>query len=362
MPSETLEQLLIDRIRQDGPIDLATYMEECLGHPTLGYYTTQGSVGADGDFTTAPEISQLFGELIGLWTIDLWQQAGTPNDVVLLELGPGRGTLMADVLSVWKQVCGDTPPVHLVEMSPRLREKQQEALSAITTDITWHDTLATAPQAFTITLANEFFDALPIHQYVKTATGWAERMVGLSADGKTEPCDMGSTLPKLVVAPDDLESAQPGDVIEVSPACEQAMAQLAAVIKQHGGAALIIDYGYAAAALGDSFQAIENGQYADPWANPGKADLTAHVNFENLATIAREAGLATTPTKQQGDFLQALGVLQRADALKEAASAPQAREIDLAVERLISPQQMGALFKVLAVHQNAGLIPAGFAP
>jgi NADH dehydrogenase [ubiquinone] 1 alpha subcomplex assembly factor 7 len=362
VPSETLEQLLINRIRQDGLIDLATYMEECLGHPTLGYYTTRGSVGADGDFTTAPEISQLFGEMIGLWTIDLWQQAGNPNDVVLLELGPGRGTLMADVLRMWQQVCGDTPPVHLVEISPRLREKQHAAISAITNDITWHDTLGTAPQVFTIALANEFFDALPIHQYVKTETGWAERMVDVSASGTLEPSQINCELPDFVAPPTGLSDAKPGEVVEISPACEQAMAQLAAAIRQQGGAALIMDYGYAIAALGDSFQALENGQYADPWANPGKADLTAHVNFENLTAIARDSGLQTSSAAQQGVFLQALGISQRATALKQAASAPQAREIDLAVERLTSPQQMGVLFKVLAVYQDAKLTPAGFAP
>ena len=320
MPSETLEGLLIDRIRRDGPIDLATYMEECLGHPTLGYYTTQGSVGADGDFTTAPEISQLFGELIGLWTIDLWQQAGTPNDVVLLELGPGRGTLMADVLRVWSQVCGDTPPVHLVELSHRLREKQEKALSAITTDITWHDTLDTAPQAFTIALANEFFDALPIRQYLKTETGWAERVINVSVAGALEPSERNSSAPDLLVPPTDLENAQPGDVIEVSPACEQAMAQLTATISRQGGAALVIDYGYAAPALGDSFQALENAEFADPWANPGKADLTAHVNFANLAAVGKAAGLSATATISQGAFLSALGIAQRAAGLKKAAS------------------------------------------
>lgn len=357
MPNAPLKNVLIDRIKRNGPIDLATYMQEALGHPKHGYYTTRNSIGSAGDFTTAPEISQLFGELIGLWIVDCWQQMGSPNQINLIEPGPGRGTLMCDALRVINRLSAMDPNIHLVETSPRLIAIQQEKL-----DATWHSSIDTVPRGPFILVANEFFDALPIHQYQMSPDGWTQAMIGISSPGDElqrmlQPCDQ----PTLTAPPHNFAQAPLGAIVESCPDAETFTRTIVERLGGDSGAALFIDYGYAKPAYGDSLQALFDGDYADPYQHPGLADLTSHVNFFALATIAHAAGLETYGPIEQGAFLNQLGLAMRADALKKNASAPQARAVDLAAQRLTAPGQMGTLFKVLALSSTTSLHPAGFA-
>jgi NADH dehydrogenase [ubiquinone] 1 alpha subcomplex assembly factor 7 len=337
-------------IAADGPMQVARYMELCLGHPRHGYYTTRDPLGAAGDFVTAPEVSQMFGELIGAWAATVWRQMGSPAGVKLIELGPGRGTLMADALRAARALPGflDATTVHLVETSPALRARQQARLESAPTH--WHDRIEDVPDGPCIAIANEFVDALPVDQLVCDRDGWHLRMVGVVADRLA-----------YVVAPDPLR--HPVDVDAVPGAIQELrhdapVALLAQRIARHGGAALIIDYGHGATATGDTLQAVRAHQFADPLADPGEADLTTQVDFAALARTAQRAGAATSGPLGQGEFLRRLGIAERAARLKASATAEQAAEIDAALTRLTAADQMGELFKVLAIADpKLGALP-----
>ena len=322
------------------------YMALCLGHPVYGYYRTRDPLGARGDFTTAPEISQMFGELIGLWAAEVWRAMGEPSPVRLVELGPGRGTLMADALRAARVLPAfrSATAVHLVETSPALRARQEAALAPAGAPVSWHGDLAEVPDGPAIVIANEFFDALPIRQFVGTERGWCERLVGLSEGGLA-----------FGLAPEPARDVplpvRPGATLEWPAAGVAVMGTLAARLAAQGGAGLVIDYGHARRAFGDTLQAVRDHAYADPLADPGEADLTAHVDFSLLASAARGAGATVLGPVLQGDFLRALGIDARAAAIRQRATPVQGDAIDAAVARLTGSGegQMGTLFKVLGL-------------
>ncbi|MDE1148493.1 MAG: SAM-dependent methyltransferase [Azospirillaceae bacterium] len=373
MPGETpgtLADLLRRRIGREGPLRLSTFMGEALGHPTLGYYITRDPLGVAGDFTTAPEISQMFGELLGLWCAQMWLTLGSPERVHLVELGPGRGTLMADALRAMARVPGliQAVRVHMVEMSPPLRARQRATLAALPaaaqppTPVTWADSLADVPEGPLLLLANEFFDALPIRQMQKTERGWAERCITwLPEDNRFAWVLDGGAGADLLVPPDLRDSAT-GSVVEICPAALTVAGEIGRRLATAPGAALVVDYGYDAPALGDTLQAVRAHAYAPVLDDPGLADLTAHVDFRTLAATAVAAGALAHGTVDQGDLLLRLGIRQRAATLKRAATPPQAHAIDLALDRLTAPAHMGRLFKALALTTPGCPVPPGFDP
>ena len=322
------------------------YMALCLGHPLYGYYRTRDPLGARGDFTTAPEISQTFGELIGLWAAEVWRAMAEPSPVRLVELGPGRGTLMADALRAARVLPAfhSAAAVHLVETSPALRARQEATLAPAGAPVSWHDDLAEVPDGPAIVVANEFFDAQPIRQFVGTERGWCERLVGLGDGGLAFGLAPGP-------ARDVPLPVRPGATLDWPSAGLALIGTLAARVAGQGGAALIIDYGHAKSGFGDTLQAVRAHAYADPLADPGEADLTAHVDFALLARAARIAGATVHGPVPQGDFLRALGIDARAAALKQRATQAQGDAIDAAVARITGSGegQMGELFKVLAL-------------
>lgn len=345
-----IEPSLADRLARAitlaGPISIAQFMAAANAH----YYATRDPLGAGGDFTTAPEISQMFGELIGLWCADLWDRAGRP-DIAWVELGPGRGTLAADALRAMAKA-GLTPPVHFVETSPTLRAAQAERVP----EATWHDEVATLPKDRPlIVIANEFFDALPIRQLVRAETAWHERLVACQ-DVLFLPI-AGKQVPDTVIPP-ALRDAAPGSIIETSPASVAVMRALAQAIAVQGGAVLAIDYGYEGPAIGDTLQAVRAHAFANPFENPGEQDLTAHVDFATLAAAALAEGANASAVINQGALLTALGIDARAAAL--AAAAPD-RAAGIAADRERLTGAMGTLFKALAVTSTAWPSPAGFA-
>ncbi len=347
------------RIRREGPISVATYMELCLSHPTLGYYRRARPLGAEGDFVTAPEVSQMFGELVGLWAAALWQAMGAPASVRLVELGPGRGTLMADALRAARTVPGfrEAVDLHLVESSEPLRAEQAALLEEARP--TWHAGVEGVPPGPLLVVANEFFDALPIRQFERVGDGWRERVVTLAPDSRAlrfaaaGPC---------CAATDGPAGAPAGAIVERAPVREALAAALARRVVKHGGAALIVDYGHEGTGLGDTLQAMRRHRRHGVLEAPGAADLTAHVDFSALAAAARQAGARVFGPVAQGEFLQALGIEARAGVLKQRASAEQAREIDAALRRLTGAHAMGALFKALALAHPALGAPPGFEP
>lgn len=353
--------VLCQRIAKSGPITLADFMAAALGDPQHGYYTTRDPLGRAGDFTTAPEISQMFGELIGLWCADLWQRsyAGPRN---LVEFGPGRGTLMRDAVRALTGIPGGTGPagIHLVEISPALRQIQRQALEGH--DVTWHTGLDDLPDGPSLILANEFYDALPTRQFLRGQDGWHERLVGRGEQERSLQFLTGPLLdPGPLIAPEVLAAALPGDIVEHSPARLGHVTALAQRLAAQGGAALIIDYGPTRSTAGDSLQAVRGHEPAAPLAEPGEADLTTHVDFASLAGAARRAGANIYGPVTQRAFLRALGIEIRANALLAAASPAQHRHITTALDRLIAPDQMGTLFKVLAITHPEAPAPAGFA-
>ena len=348
-----LGRIIAQRIAQGGPITLADYMAECLLHPLHGYYTTREPFGARGDFITAPEISQMFGELLGLCLAQAWLDRGAPGAFTLAELGPGRGTLMADVLRATRGVPGfhAAARVTLVEASPRLRALQRATLGDH--PVTWADGVDDLPEAPLFLIANEFFDALPIRQFTRTAEGWAETVVGLSGDALT----LGRAAPAPLAALDHrLPDTAPGEIVEVCPAAAPVMAAIAGRIARHGGVALVIDYGDGPS-RGDTFQAMSAHGPADPLATPGLADLTAHVDFAALAAAAAPCPTALTT---QGALLTALGIDARADRLARGLAGVALDAHRAAHRRLTHPSEMGRLFKALAVHAPGTPPPPGF--
>ena len=350
-----LARILARRIAATGPLSVADYMAECLLHPAHGYYSTRDPFGAGGDFTTAPEISQMFGEMIGLFLAQCWLDQGQPDAFALAELGPGRGTLMADILRATRAVPGfwDAAKVHLVEASPTLRQIQRDRLPD--RDVTWLEAAADLPDMPLFLVANEFFDALPIRQFQRAEPGWHERQVGLRDDVLT----MGLSAPApLAMLAHRLDDTAPGDLVELCPAAPAIVETIANRIAARGGVALIIDYGDWHS-LGDTLQALRAHHPEDPLANPGQADLTAHVDFEALAQAA--TGVAHTPMTPQGVFLERLGITARAQALAAKLSGPALDNHIAAHRRLTHPSEMGTLFKTLALNPNVAPLPPGFA-
>lgn len=354
-----LEREIRSLIEQQGPIPLSRYMALCLAHPEHGYYTTRDPLGLAGDFTTAPEISQMFGELIGVWCAEVWRLIGAPRRVILAELGPGRGTLMKDALRAAKVMPGfrDAVELHLVETSPVLQERQREALQGDVASIAWHGDVKNLPQSPLIVIGNEFVDALPVGQFEKKAGRWHERRIGLGAGGGLafglDPVplpEFEKTLPqRLTPAPD-------GAIVERRDL--RALDEIATRIRNHGGAALMIDYGHAETGFGDTLQAVAGHDYAEPLETPGEADLTAQVDFEALAGLATGDLRALGPVTQR-DFLHQLGIAARAEILQRNAKPEMRAEIAAALSRLTGPAPgMGDLFKALAfAHASLPALP-----
>lgn len=342
------------RIALDGPITIADFMNEALAHPEHGYYRKQDPFGRKGDFITAPEISQMFGELIGLWAAVTWQQMGSPRKVNLVELGPGRGTLMADALRAVRNVPGlsDALTVRFVETSPVLRTHQQTAIMPYGIPATWHEAFDDIPvsgNAPMIVIGNEFFDALPIRQFERASHGWSERLVGVDANTGELGFVRGAETPVTdALVPAILRgTAKPGDIFESCPAAIAIADQVARRLNEVGGASLFIDYGHPHSAFGDTLQALKDHKYHPVLQQPGDADLTAHVDFAAIGRAMLEADARIGAVLTQGTFLRMLGIEQRAELLKENADDVQARSIDAALARLIDADQMGTLFKVL---------------
>ena len=349
-----LEREIRSIIETEGPMTVSDYMQICLTHPRHGYYVTRDPLGEKGDFITAPEVSQMFGELIGAWAATVWRQMGSPAVVNLVELGPGRGTLMADVLRAAKALPDfhAALSVHLVEISPALRARQQQAL-AREGSVHWHDVLGSVPEGPSITIANEFVDALRVHQFVRDTDGWHLRVVGI-ADEKLGFGVVPAPMPKDFN--DQAPDAPVSSILELRD--EGPIALLAQRIARHGGAALIIDYGHSTLGFGDTLQAVRKHAYTDPLVDPGEADLTTQVNFAELAVWAQRNGAEAQGPVTQGDFLRRLGIEARAARLKQRATPEQAADIDAALMRLTAPDQMGDLFKVLAfAHPALGPLP-----
>jgi SAM-dependent MidA family methyltransferase len=343
-----------------GPITVAEYMRLCLTHPQHGYYINRDPFGAGGDFITAPEISQMFGELIGLWMATVWQQMGAPENVRVIELGPGRGTLMLDALRAAKVVdgFGDAMVLHLVEISPALQQLQQRRLEAVNVPALWHTTLEEVPGGPGIIIANEFIDALPVHQAIKQSDGWHERVVDIGADGKL--C-FGLTPDPMVhfeaALPRGLRQCAEGSIFEWRS--DSIALELGRRVRTDG-AALILDYGHAQCGLGDTLQAVAGHAYTLPLRAPGRVDLTAHVDFEALAQSAESIGGRIHGAILQRDLLLRLGIDQRAAALKARASREEAIEIELALSRLTAKgtSGMGELFKAIAIADpKLGTLP-----
>lgn len=350
-------EIIARRIEQDGPISIADYMLACLAHPQYGYYTSGLPVGgrgsADrtgGDFITAPEVSQMFGELIGVWCMEVWVALGKPDPFTLAEFGPGRGTLMKDLLRAARAMPDflSAARVVLVEISPTLAEQQALTLSDHGGMITWAGSIDGLPERPTIAVGNEFLDALPFHQWVKTVDGWMERGIGLR-DGKLA----------YVLLPNVLKGEAPagkaGDIFETAPARTGFVETLAGLVLRNNGAALMVDYGHLKTGIGDTFQALRDHTFADPLQDPGKADLTSHVDFQALLDSVQMLGCLAPEPVTQGEFLLNLGLLERAGALGAGREKFIQETLRHAVERLAAPTAMGDLFKVAAFGAPATL-------
>ena len=347
---ETLAAIFRRLIANTGPISLAHYMCEA----NARYYSAKDPLGAAGDFVTAPEISQMFGELIGLWLADMWIGAGRKQPVHYVELGPGRGTLAVDALRAMKRF-GLEPSVHFVEGSSALRQVQLAALP----DARWHHDLSTLPSGAPLLLvANEFLDALPVRQLVSTPDGWRERMI--VPEGERFVCVEGSQ-PMDAAVPEARRQAEPGTIIETCPGAAATVSEVAGRLAQQGGAALFIDYGHDHTRDGSTLQAVRGHMKVDPFIDPGEADLTAHVDFAALVPVAQSRGARWLGTVPQGRFLANLGIEARARALSQAAPE-QAEAIETARDRLVGDEQMGLLFKVMGLSRPSWPGGAGFQP
>jgi len=355
---------LLDELKQliarKGRITVERYMELALAHPEFGYYMNRNPFGATGDFTTAPEITQMFGELIGLWAAEVWSTMGAPNPVRFVELGPGRGTLMSDALRAARIVpeFRAALDVWLMETSPTLAAIQHELLLDAGVPIAWAQTLKEIPDGPAIVIGNEFLDALPVRQFVRVKGQWRERVVRLGDEGGLE-FDVAAE-----PEPDIRGVARDGEVLEVSPAGHRLMFQLGGRLALQGGVALLIDYGHAVTGLGDTLQALRAHRYVDPLAMPGDCDLTAHVDFAAMARSAAASGAAVYGPIDQGDFLRAIGIDLRTKALAGRAGPERSEELQQARNRLVGKGkgEMGALFKAMAVANRNLSAPPGFHP
>lgn len=342
---QPLKDLIVRMIRQDGPMRVDQYWSLCLAHQDYGYYRTHDPLGAAGDFTTAPEISQLFGEMIGIWVAEEWIRIGSPQKAALVECGPGRGTLMADILRVLTMVpgCAEALQVHLVETSKALREKQWRALHQYAP--IWHDNLETLPQdGPMIFVANEFFDALPIRQFILNPEGWRERVIALADNG-----GLGFSVGSVVSAA-NMPAAREGDIFEWAPMRERVAAEIAERIKNRGGSGVFIDYGHPVTAVGDTLQAVGAHKFVNVLDNQGDVDITSHVDFTALAVQFLNHEVVASLCNQR-DFLVRMGVEARAAQLEKSARDPkQVSALHAGLDRLIGGDAMGDLFKVLEVR------------
>ncbi len=348
-----LAEKLVRQIETSGPISVATFMGACLGDPDHGYYMRREAFGAAGDFVTAPEVSQMFGELVGLWAVATWELMGEPADFAFVELGPGRGTLMADMVrtALVKPDFLRAASYHLVEMSPRLRDVQKQTLAPTGLAFQWHERIDDIRRTPAIIVANEFFDALPVRQFQRHDGAWAERVIGLDDEGRL----------KIGLAPVERQPGGPdlpdGTIVEASPLGNAVMERLAGRLVADGGALLAIDYGAAQPGTGSTLQAVRDHTYQDPLDAPGEADLTAHVDFSALTRAARNGGAEPRPLMSQGEFLLRLGLVERAEVLGRGKDAATRDRVATAMKRLADPKAMGELFKAFAVGARGLRLP-----
>ena len=361
-PAERLADELRRRIAAFGPITVAEYMATVLTHPRYGYYVAREPFGNAGDFVTAPGVSQMFGELLGAWTAQTWATMGRPAPVRIVELGPGRGTMMADALRAARLQPGlaAAATVHLMEVSPRLREIQRRALDGAGFALAWHESLAEVPAGAAVILANEFFDALPVRQFQRTVRGWCERRIDTGPAGGFRYVLSPTPSPEAAVLAPEARGAPIGAVAEASPRAVSLAADLGARIAREGGAALIVDYGTARSRAGATLQAVSRHRPHPPLEAPGTADLSACVDFAVLARAGAEAGARTWGPVPQGTFLESLGIRARAAALAAANGGAHGTAVRQALERLVGPRGMGGLFQVLCLAHPDLPAPAGF--
>ena len=357
---EALTEKIARRIRAEGPLSLAAFMAIALHDQGGGYYARRQPLGRAGDFVTAPEISQIFGELIGLWFADLWQRIGRPHPIDLVELGPGRGTLMADFLRAAASLPGfrDALRVWLVEASPLLREEQSRRLAEAGPRFV--SDLGEVPPGPLFLVANEFLDALPVRQFVRGAHDWAERLVGLDEGGRLVFVPGPESWAATLLVPETLRDSPPGAVAEICPAAAALVGSIAKRLTEAPGAALFVDYGHFPSTRGPSLAAIRDHRPADPLDRPGSTDLSAHVDFQAVAEAARSAGAAVYGPVPQGRLLAALGAEMRLARLQRHAPGERREALASSLARLIDPAQMGNLFKAIAVLSPGLPAPAGF--
>lgn len=359
-----LAQHLARRICAAGPLTVDAFMSAVLTHPRHGYYVARQPFGRDGDFITSPEVSQMFGELLGVWCAHTWDVMGRPPLVRLAELGPGRGTLMSDLLRAAASQAGfrAAAKVHLVELSQTLAHTQRMALAGSGYDVTWHTSFAEVPEGPLLLVANELFDALPVRQFVRTVAGWRERLVDADDRGGFQFVVAAAPGPGFALLPPEVRDAPVGAVAEVSPGAIALVSNIAARVAKDGGAALIIDYGSGEFGARDTLQGVARHKPHPVLENPGIADICAHVDFAVLRRAAEESGAKVWGPVTQGAFLHQLGIGPRAARLSAKATSAQKAEIESALARLIGPEGMGGLFKVLCVAHPGHPAPAGFAP
>ena len=358
--SQEIADKIAKRIRAEGPLTVAAYMAMALHDPEGGYYAKRDPIGAAGDFTTAPEISQVFGELIGLWCAELWERIGRPDPVILVELGPGRGVLMSDLL----RAAGTVPEfrralrIYLVEASPVLRAEQERRLRQA--QPAWVRRVEELPDGPMLMVANEFLDALPIRQFVRGTGGWSERMVAIDPEDRLVFFDGPESLVASLLVPGSPSHCAPGTVVEICPAALALAGALGSRLSRQPGAALFVDYGYFPTAPGPTLRALQRHRPVSALAAPGTADLSAHVDFAAFAEAARAGGAQIYGPISQGRFLTALGAGLRLSALSERAAPGQRRSLESGVRRLLDPGEMGELFKVVALVSPDLPSPAGF--
>ncbi|MFN0194244.1 MAG: class I SAM-dependent methyltransferase [Aestuariivirga sp.] len=350
-----LETLIGELVAEQGPMPLDRYMALCLGHPRFGYYMSRDPFGERGDFTTAPEISQMFGELVGVWAMAVWREMGSPSPFALVELGPGRGTLMSDLLRAAKAMPEflNAAQINLVETSPVLRGMQEELIGS--ERAVWHEALTTLPESPSIIIANEFFDALPVKQFEHRGGKWFERCVGFEEE-KLTIGHAPAAMPERFDA-----FAYDGAIVEDSPARDSVAEEIASMARAYKTAALIIDYGHETRAPGDTLQAMRAHKFVPVLHEPGNCDLTAHVDFESLASALRRGGVSVSPVTTQRSFLINMGLEERAERLSATASEEQKADIAAAVKRLAGPGDMGNLFKAICAVSPGLTMPFPFA-
>ena len=359
-----LDKVLADRIASKGHINLFEFMKEALTHPKFGFYMKKNIFGSHGNFVTSPEISQMFGELIGIWCLNLWEKMNRPNNFQIIEMGPGLGTLMKDLLRVCNKLSPDflrAIKINLIEKSPKLKKYQMKNLCGI--NINWHTSLSEKiiNDPFII-IANEFLDTLPIRQFQFSNNSWNERIIGFSkAKSKffftlKEIKNLPNTLRSLEI----IKKAKEGDIVEFNPNAEKLMDKIGRIMNKNQGYGLIIDYGHTKISFGETLQAVKKHRFCNALEKPGESDLTAHVDFELIAKIAKESGAKVYSPIPQGQFLRNLGINERAKILKKNASPDERVEIETSRKRLTERKEMGELFKILMLSSPALPKPEGF--